>query len=107
VDDAIEIALVIRVVVYAAAVAAEGYVVFKAYSNYLRKHFPTISELQKNCKAGRLIIEPSTSRPGWTSEEQEYICAGGVVYTVHCLVSPTGASRDCHVRPGPPKAGGE
>jgi RHS repeat-associated protein len=70
------------------------------------KGFPTIDDLEKNCKAGRFITEPSTSRPGWTSTEQEYICPGGVVYTVHCLVSPTGASRQCHVRPGPPKAGG-
>jgi RHS repeat-associated protein len=66
--------------------------------------FPTIQELQTFCTpVGGPIIEPSTSQPG-TSEEQEYDCRG-VTYTIHCLVSPTGASRKCHVRPGPPKGG--
>ncbi|MGO8736520.1 MAG: RHS repeat domain-containing protein [Terriglobia bacterium] len=69
------------------------------------KGLPTIGELQASCTPGRRVVEPSRSRPGWTSEEQEYICNGDS-YTVHCLVSPTGASRDCHVRPGSPKGGG-
>jgi hypothetical protein len=67
--------------------------------------FPTIADLHEFCTPGRRVVEPSRSRPGWTSEEQKFIC-NGEFYTVHCLVSPTGASRDCHVRPGSPKGGG-
>jgi hypothetical protein len=90
--------------------AAAGVLVYKGVQAGIqvyesRKGFPTVQDLQRNCRPGARVEEPSRTYPGGTSIEQEYVCTDGI-YTVHWIEQNGRTVHGPHIRPGPPRGGG-
>jgi RHS repeat-associated protein len=79
----------------------------KIIEEIFRKPFPGVEDLRSKCTPGRYFSEPASgnSYRGGISHEQEYICPGGMVYTVHWIDRGGRILHGPHVRPGPPKGG--
>jgi hypothetical protein len=72
------------------------------YPKFYAGTIPTVAELIAHCTPGRFVAVPSMGYPGGVSYEQEYICAGGITFTVHWIIRGSKIEH-FHVRPGPPK----